>query len=170
MTEPSWIWIFFYASLVPTFAQVAPIGIHRGNQVQLLATDPSFDRFFPRDSGTHVGEAFVIEQSVNVVLLCESGNLFVPMLQDPGLEPAGYASVESTRLIGENINVICSTPGHRPYSIGLPTRSPDPSLTLRMTICDQVLWRGIRPCHAERSEASGPRRRDVCRTWTNLLL
>ena len=92
--------------LSPAFSQVLPFWIHRLDQRNLLFARPSFDLFFPANSGADVAERFVIDQSVNVVPAGEPKSLFALVLQRPPVQAVGDPGVERSGKAGKDVNVI----------------------------------------------------------------
>src|SRR6266404_2320517 len=53
--------------VAPILRQVLPARIHRFNELYLLAAPPAFDFFFAGDGGIWIEEAFVIDETGQVV-------------------------------------------------------------------------------------------------------
>src|SRR6266849_281360 len=95
-----------FRRLTPAISQVLPSRVHSFDQGKSLRTRPRLYLFFANKSVVHVLEGLVIDQPVNVVLLCEAFDFTRLMLQRAVVDVSSYAGVEGQRAAGHDVDVI----------------------------------------------------------------
>lgn len=118
-------------SIIPITAQVLPIRIGFGYQLNFLLPQPTLDGFFSDNSGINISECFKIYQPGNIIFFRKAGNKLVLMPINPFLYVIGNTDIERLGLICHNVNVVLFFSFHNVLSIiALNTLSQtrDPSL------------------------------------------
>ena len=92
------------------FCQVGPGRVGLLDEPDFFLAAPALNFFFAGDGVANVAEEFEIHQTEDSVACGESWSEALAMLDHAALEAAGYARVEATRTVREDVDAV--GPGH----------------------------------------------------------
>ena len=84
--------------------KVLPTRIHLLDQYDFLFAAPVFDLIFAADGYFNFLLAFVINEAVALVFLCEAFDRVIFVLMNTFIEKAGKANIKCAGLAGENVD------------------------------------------------------------------
>ena len=80
-------------SIIPTIAQVSPVGILQSNQPDFLLTTPSLDLLFSGYAGSYIAKCLKVNERIDLVAACEALDMTILVLTNPLLNIIGEANV-----------------------------------------------------------------------------
>ena len=80
-------------SIIPTIAQVSPVGILQSNQSNLLLATPSLDLLFSCYAGEHIAKRLKVNERIDLVATCEALDKTILVLTDSLSNIIGEANV-----------------------------------------------------------------------------
>jgi hypothetical protein len=93
-------------------ARSSHVGLSASNSATFFSRPPLLNFCFPSDRVVHVLKDFVVNQTVDLVSLCESFTLCGLVRQNSRHEEAGDADIQDAVLTGQNIDVVSLVSPH----------------------------------------------------------
>jgi len=122
--------LFHYLSPEKVYAQVLPLGVTLGNEVNLPLTVPVFELLLPCDGFSDTGGNLIVDQLLQVIAFRKAFYKALFVLVYSALQVVGHSNVKNlVAFISENVNVVLSLSRHGFYDSNREWQKKDPEKT-----------------------------------------